>query len=67
MPRQVTWIRDAAAEFLPTENLIRDFRDGQTITYDWLVVAAGMQINWDKIPGLQGVHRQGRRVQQLLL
>lgn len=52
IPRGVQWIRDAAAEFLPAENTIRT-RDGRTITYDWLVVAAGLQIFWDKIPGLR--------------
>jgi len=52
MPSGVQWIRDAAAEFLPAENTIRT-RDGKTITYDWLVVAAGLQIFWDKIPGLR--------------
>jgi len=52
IPRGVTWIRDAVAEFLPGQNTIRT-RDGQTITYDWLIVGAGLQINWDKIPGLK--------------
>ncbi len=52
MPRGVQWIRDAAAVFLPAENTIRT-RDGKTITYDWLIVAAGLQIFWDKIPGLR--------------
>jgi sulfide:quinone oxidoreductase len=52
IPRGATWIRDAALEFLPEENTLRT-RDGRTITYDWLVLAAGLQINWDKIPGLK--------------
>jgi sulfide:quinone oxidoreductase len=52
IPRGVRWIRDAASEFMPAENTIRT-RDGKTITYDWLVVAAGLQIFWDKIPGLR--------------
>jgi sulfide:quinone oxidoreductase len=52
IPRRVTWIRDAVAEFLPEQNAIRT-RDGKTITYDWLIVGAGLQINWDKIPGLK--------------
>lgn len=52
IPRGATWIRDAALEFLPAENTIRT-RDGRTITYDWLVLAAGLQIHWDKIPGLK--------------
>lgn len=52
IPRRVTWIQDAVAEFLPEQNAIRT-RDGKTITYDWLVVATGLQINWGKIPGLK--------------
>uniref|UniRef100_A0A7C2P2Q8 NAD(P)/FAD-dependent oxidoreductase n=1 Tax=Schlesneria paludicola TaxID=360056 RepID=A0A7C2P2Q8_9PLAN len=52
IPRKVTWIRDAVAEFLPDQNAVRT-RDGRTVTYDWLVVAAGLQIHWDKIPGLK--------------
>jgi sulfide:quinone oxidoreductase len=53
IPRRVTWIRDAVADFLPEQNTIRT-RDGKTIAYDWLIVGAGLQINWDKIPGLKG-------------
>jgi len=52
MPQRVNWIRDAVAEFDPKRNSLRT-RNGKTITYDWLVIAAGLQINWDKIPGLQ--------------
>lgn len=52
IPRGVTWIRDAVVEILPEQNQIQT-RDGKIITYDWLVVAAGLQINWDKIPGLR--------------
>lgn len=52
MPRGVTWIRDAVATFEPEQNTIHT-RDGKTITYDYLVVAAGLQVNWSKIPGLR--------------
>lgn len=52
IPRRATWIQDAVAEFLPEQNALRT-RDGRTITYDWLVVAAGLQLNWDRIPGLR--------------
>jgi sulfide:quinone oxidoreductase len=52
IPRRVKWIRDAVASFSPAENSLRT-RDGLEITYDWLVVAAGLQLNWNKIPGLQ--------------
>ncbi len=52
MPRRVTWICDAVSRFLPEQNSIQT-RDGKSITYDWLVIAAGLQIFWDKIPGLK--------------
>lgn len=52
IPAGVTWIRDAVSEFLPDQNaVVTD--GGQRITYDWLVVAAGLQIDWDQIPGLK--------------
>ncbi len=52
MPKRVHWIRDGVAEFCPAENCVVT-RSGDRHTYDWLVVAAGIQLNWDKIPGLQ--------------
>lgn len=52
MPRRAKWIRDAVAEFHPEQNYVVT-RGGQKISYDWLVVAAGIQINWGKIPGLK--------------
>jgi sulfide:quinone oxidoreductase len=59
MPKRVHWIKDAVTELEPDKNLIRT-RDGKVITYDWLVVAAGLQINWDKISGLrESVTRNG--------
>lgn len=52
IPHGVRWIRDAVTEFDPENNRIRT-RDGRTVSYDWLVVGAGIQIDWDKIPGLK--------------
>ena len=52
IPPGVTWHRDAVTEFHPEENYLLT-RAGQRLTYDWLVVAAGIQINWDQIKGLQ--------------
>ena len=46
MPKRAKWIRDGVSEFHPDENYLLT-RDGTTITYDWLVVTAGIQINWD--------------------
>lgn len=59
IPRGVTWIQDAVAEFIPEQNMLRT-RDGRTVTYDWLVVGAGLQVNWDRIPGLkESIGRDG--------
>ena len=59
VPKRVHWIKDAVAQFEPDKNTIQT-REGKIITYDWLVVAAGLQINWDKIPGLkEGVTKNG--------
>ena len=52
MPRKAQWIRDSVAEFHPDHNYVVT-RRGQKVTYEWLVVAACIQINWDKIPGLK--------------
>lgn len=58
MPRRATWIQDAVARFDPEQNSLWT-RDGMRITFDRLVIAAGLQINWDKIPGLRESLGQG--------
>jgi sulfide:quinone oxidoreductase len=52
IPRGVAWHQQVVAQFEPDQNRLV-MQDGTTITYDWLVVAAGLQINWDAIPGLK--------------
>ena len=51
VPKGVTWIPSAVETFRSDENAVT-VAGGGTITYDFLVVAAGIQIDWDKIPGL---------------
>ena len=53
IPDGVTWIRDAIAAFDPKANAVTT-RGGERITYDQLVVAAGIQLDWAKIKGLEG-------------
>lgn len=53
IPKPATWIRDAVAEFLPDQNCVMT-RTGRKISYNYLVVATGIQVDWDKIPGLAG-------------
>lgn len=52
MPHGVDWIREYVAEFDPENNALVT-RDGLRVTYDWLIVAAGIQINWGGIKGLR--------------
>ncbi|MEZ4705864.1 MAG: FAD/NAD(P)-binding oxidoreductase [Caldilineaceae bacterium] len=52
IPAGVDWIPDAVESFDPDNNQVTT-RGGRTIGYDYLVVAAGIQIDWDKIPGLK--------------
>jgi sulfide:quinone oxidoreductase len=52
IPHGVTWIKDHAASFSPNTNTMVT-RSGQSITYDYLVVAPGIQVNWDQVKGLK--------------
>jgi sulfide:quinone oxidoreductase len=51
IPAGVTWIRESATEICPDEDAIVT-SDGVRLTYDFLVVAPGIQIDWQKIKGL---------------
>ena len=52
IPSGVVWVQDKVVRFDPeNNNLITE--TGKTIEYKYLVVAAGIQLDWDKIPGLK--------------
>ena len=53
IPDKATWMQDAVIEFQPDDNTVLT-RDGKKVRYDFLVVAPGIQIDWDKISGLKG-------------
>jgi sulfide:quinone oxidoreductase len=53
IPNGVTWLKNRVMEFFPTQNkVILD--SGEEISYEFLVVSPGIQINWQKIDGLKG-------------
>jgi sulfide:quinone oxidoreductase len=58
IPDGATWIRDRAAEFDPDRNAVT-LQSGDTVTYDQLVVAPGIQLDWDKIEGLPAALGKG--------
>jgi sulfide:quinone oxidoreductase len=50
--RSVKWIKDYAESFQPDENSVT-LRSGDKVTYDYLVVCPGLQLDWGKISGLK--------------
>lgn len=52
IPKKAKWIQDAVTEFDPEHNRLRT-RDGRVLEYDYLVVGAGIRINWDAVEGLR--------------
>lgn len=52
IPKQTTWIRQRAEGFEPEQNQVV-LQDGSRIAYDFLVMAAGIQLDWNKIEGLE--------------
>ncbi|NTX10327.1 NAD(P)/FAD-dependent oxidoreductase [Myxococcus sp. CA051A] len=52
IPRGVKWLKDAAEEVDPVRREVRT-RGGLRVGYDFLVVAPGIQLDWDKVAGLR--------------
>jgi sulfide:quinone oxidoreductase len=58
IPRHTTWIRDAVSRFLPEQNVVETV-GGIQVEYDYLVVAAGLQLNWNRVQGLEEAMGKG--------
>ena len=52
MPEGVQWIKNAFSSFQPENNSII-LGDNSVVSYEFLVVAPGLQINWSSIKGLK--------------
>jgi sulfide:quinone oxidoreductase len=53
IPDGATWIKDAVSEIDPAQNRVKT-AGGRTVSYDQLVVALGIQLDWHKIAGIEG-------------
>lgn len=53
IPRGVRWIKDRATVIDPDNQTVA-IGSGELVGYDYLVVAPGIQLDWDKIHGLGG-------------
>ena len=51
MPKGVGWMQDAVVAVHPDDNCIA-LESGARVSYDQLIVSAGIQHDWDAIPGL---------------
>jgi len=51
LPSKATWLQDSVQTFEPTKNQVVT-SNGDVVSYEWLVVATGLQTRYDKIKGL---------------
>lgn len=52
LPALAKWLKDSAVKFEPENNAVYT-ANGDKIEYDFLLVAVGLQLNYNKIPGLE--------------
>ncbi len=52
IPKKATWLKESVASFQPEENTLTT-AEGNIYQYNYLVVAPGIQLNWNKIDGLE--------------
>lgn len=52
IPFGTTWVQDAVHQFQPAQNQVI-LKSGQVLSYDYLVVALGIQLDWQKVRGLK--------------
>ena len=51
MPDKARWIQATISAFAPDDNRV-ELTSGESVTYDFLVVALGLQLDWEAIDGL---------------
>ena len=52
IPRGVTWVRKAVSAIDPAKHAV-SLKSGGGLTYDYLVVCPGLQLNWEQVEGLK--------------
>jgi len=52
MPKGVRWIKQKVVSLLPDSNTVQ-IDTGENLAYDFLIVAPGIQLNWNAIKGLK--------------
>jgi len=52
LPKKAKWVQDAVVSINPDKNHVEVVK-GEIVNYDYLIIACGLQLRWDKIPGLE--------------
>ena len=52
IPKGVSWVRNSVSSFTPADNIVT-LEDGSKISYQQLIVAPGLTLNWAGIDGLE--------------
>lgn len=52
IPEGVQWLKESVTTFFPDDNMLTTDQNTQ-VNYDYLVVAAGLEIKWDAVKGLK--------------
>ena len=52
MPKKVKWIKQKVVSFQPSPHEVT-LDNNETLKYEYLIVAPGIQLNWNEIKGLQ--------------
>ncbi|WP_027849192.1 NAD(P)/FAD-dependent oxidoreductase [Marinospirillum minutulum] len=62
LPKSVNWVKGKVAEYDPENNQVV-LETGQTVAYDQLIVASGLQLRYDLIEGMDvGLIGQGKGI-----
>lgn len=51
MPQGVAWIKDSVSEIDPEARTVT-LSSGGAVSYDYLVVSPGLQLDWNRVPGM---------------
>ncbi|HIE34999.1 MAG TPA: NAD(P)/FAD-dependent oxidoreductase [Campylobacterales bacterium] len=54
VPTGVKWVQDKVVEFEPDKNRVKT-QKGKTIEYDFMIIAGGLELAFDRIKGLEEV------------
>lgn len=52
VPKNAEWVKDSVVEFKPDDNSVK-LADGRDVKYKFLVVAVGIQLDFNRIKGLE--------------